>query len=66
MTLYGRQKDYWVRFDKKMTKFEHDLIKYEAPIPSSGCFLLIHLLSKLMSPGHTVNGDCNNPLLVQD
>ena len=46
-----------------MAKFEHDLISYEAPIPSSGCFLLIHLLCKLMNTGTTVD---SNELLVQD
>lgn len=65
MTLYGRQKEYWVRYDKKMEKFEQDLLKYEAPIPQSGCFLLIHIISKLMNPSNNlVRSNDVNLLLV--
>jgi len=32
-----------------MQNFEIDLEKYQAPIPSSGCYLLIHVYKKFIN-----------------
>lgn len=50
-----------------MAKFEQDLLRYEAPIPHSGCYLLVHNISKLMKPSsNLVKNKDINVLLVED
>ena len=41
-TLYEAQKARWRKFDLEYARFDEDHLNYQAPIPPSAQFLLIH------------------------
>ena len=45
-TLYSTQQRVWQKYDNEWAQFELDHVKYQAPIPSSAQFLLVHLIQK--------------------
>lgn len=46
MVLYTGQRLFWQNYDKMWQLFDSDPLKFEAPIPTSGWALLMHMVSK--------------------